>query len=268
MIVFPNAKINLGLNVVEKRSDGYHNIETVFYPISLCDGLDVVESDRFEFTLSGMDIQANPENNLVTKAYILLKKEFGLPPIKIHLHKVIPVGAGLGGGSSDGAFMLKLLNELYGLRLEIGQLEKYASILGSDCPFFIRNNPAYATGVGDILTSVKIDLSEYSTILIKPPYSVSTADAYKNVVPSSEKNSIFNILMDSPVSKWKNKLENGLENPVFKMFPEIKLIKEKLYELGALYASMSGSGSSVFGIFSSRPDNPGLYFPNNYFIYL
>jgi 4-diphosphocytidyl-2-C-methyl-D-erythritol kinase len=267
MVVFPNAKINLGLDVVEKRPDGYHNIETIFYPIGLCDVLEAVESDKFELTLSGIDIGGSLENNLVAKAYQLLKKDFGIPPVKVHLHKAIPTGAGLGGGSSDGAFMLKLLNKLFNLGIENRQLEIYAGRLGADCPFFIENTPAFATGLGNILAPIKIDLSGYSIVLVKPPFGVNTANAYKNVVPSLKEGHSLKNLVKLPVKEWNGYLENDFELPVFEFFPEIRQIKEKLYGLGALFASMTGSGSSVFGIFTSRPTFPDAYFRENYFIY-
>jgi 4-diphosphocytidyl-2-C-methyl-D-erythritol kinase len=266
MVVFPNAKINIGLNVVEKRPDGYHNIETIFYPISLCDALDVVESDRFGITVSGIEIGGNPENNLAAKAYLLFKDEFRLPPVKIHLHKAIPVGAGLGGGSSDGAFMLKLLAKLFGLNLNTNQLEESASKLGADCPFFIKNQPAFATGTGNILTQTKIDLANCSIILVKPPFSVITAEAYKNVAPFSTTQNLLDI-SGLPVVEWKGKIKNDLEPPVSEKYPEINSIKEKLYRMGALFASMSGSGSSVYGIFSTLPKKLRANFPNDYFIY-
>jgi 4-diphosphocytidyl-2-C-methyl-D-erythritol kinase len=266
MITFPNAKINLGLNVVKKRSDGYHNIETVFYPIGLCDALEVITSTKFKFELSGIRLDGISENNLVVKAYRLLKEEFQLPPVKIHLHKVIPIGAGLGGGSSDGAFMLKLLNNLFKLGIETQQLEKYASLLGADCPFFIKNAPAFGSGIGDVLKSINIDLSDFLIILIKPPFSVNTAGAYKNIHPTVPTNSINNILL-LDISEWERVLKNDFEKPVFQMYPEIERIKEKLYEQGALYASMTGSGSSVFGIFPRIAINPVIFFPKDYFVY-
>jgi 4-diphosphocytidyl-2-C-methyl-D-erythritol kinase len=266
MISFPNAKINLGLNVVEKRSDGYHNLETVFYPVRLADALEFVESKEFSITVTGIVIDGNSEKNLVVRAYNLLKQDFNLPPVKIHLHKAIPFGAGLGGGSSDGAFMLKMLNSYFSLGLENSRLEVYASMLGADCPFFIQNKSAFAKGIGDILLPVNVDLNRFKIIVVKPPFLVPTSEAYKNIVPRNPVISPIDAIK-LPVGEWKDVLKNDFEEPVFKLFPEIKQIKEQLYLAGATYASMSGSGSAVFALFPVLQAIPEIFPYNNYFIY-
>jgi 4-diphosphocytidyl-2-C-methyl-D-erythritol kinase len=251
MVTFPNAKINLGLNVVERRQDGYHNIETVFYPIALTDVLEVLPGDAFYFDASGLHIDSEPEENLVVKAYHLLKHKYDLPPVKIHLHKVIPFGAGLGGGSSNAAFLLTMLNQIFDIGLSAGQLSNLALALGADCPFFIENRPAFATGIGNELTPIEIDLSNYHFVLVKPPIGVNTAHAYHAITPLRPKISVKEIVA-APISTWKGNLVNDFEQPVFKMFPEIEIIKQQLYDLGAIYASMSGSGSAVFAFFNDN----------------
>ena len=252
MIVFPNAKINIGLHVVSRRPDGYHNLETIFYPIQLSDALEMAEAKETLISFSGIPVDGPPEQNLVLNAYHLLKNEFDLPPVQFHLHKVIPTGAGLGGGSSDAAFTLKMLNDFFQLRLNTEQLKNYAAKLGADCPFFIENKPAFATGIGDQLSSVKIDLSSYRIVILKPNVSVSTADAYKNIIPLEPDFHLQNVAK-LPVAEWKNLVVNDFEKSVFPIFPEIEKWKQKLYELGAEFVSMSGSGSAVFGIFRHLP---------------
>ena len=252
MIVFPNAKINIGLNVVSKRNDGYHNIETVFYPIKLSDALEFVVSEKTELSTTGIKIEGNTDDNLILKAYRILKKDFNLPEIKFHLHKIIPFGAGLGGGSSDAAFTLKALNSFFNLSISIEKLKYYAAQIGADCPFFIENKPAFASGTGDQLTPINIDLSQYKTVILFPPVTVSTADAYKSILPEKPDFDLRN-LCSLPIEKWKETVFNDFEKYVFRIFPIVKELKEKLYEAGALYASMSGSGSAVYGIFSNLP---------------
>jgi 4-diphosphocytidyl-2-C-methyl-D-erythritol kinase len=261
MISFPNAKINLGLNVVSKRPDGYHNIETVFYPIHLCDALEIVpaKGEKGVFTPTGIPVGDDPQKNLVIKAYNLLKAHYKIPEMDIYLHKNIPFGAGLGGGSADAAFMLKLLNDFAGLHLSVRQLEEYAQSIGADCPFFIQNKPVFAEGTGNIFTPVKISLKEYYLVLVKPDIHVSTQEAYAHVKPQLPVKSIPDIIQ-LPVADWKDLLANDFENSVFIKFPEIGKIKQKLYQKGALYAGMSGSGSSVFGIFE-QPENLEREFP-------
>lgn len=252
MIVFPNAKINIGLNVVARRNDGYHNLETLFYPVNLTDALEMAETGQTGITFSGIPINDPPENNLVMKAHRILERDFKLPPVQFHLHKTIPFGAGLGGGSSDAAFALKMLNQYFKLNLNTNQLENYAAALGSDCPFFIQNKPAFATGTGNILTPVPLDLSGFKLAVVKPDLSVSTAKAYENVTPAPPDFPLSN-LCHFPVEQWKNLVRNDFEKSIFPLFPEIEMWKNILYELGAVFASMSGSGSAVFGLFRKLP---------------
>lgn len=248
MIIFPNAKINIGLNVLRKRTDGFHDLETVFYPLQLCDMLEINHAETFQFKQTGIAIDGSPEQNLVVKAFRMLQNDFGLGEVNIHLHKQIPFGAGLGGGSSDAAHALIGINELFELGLNQTQLIDYAAKLGSDCPFFILNMPAFATGRGDILTPVSMSLNGYTLVIVKPNCSVSTAQAYASVVPEVPEQSLSE-LIDEPVSKWSGRVVNRFEQSVFPAFPEIEKIKNQLYQLGADYASMSGSGSAVFGLF-------------------
>ena len=259
MITFPNAKINLGLNIVEKRPDGYHNLETIFYPINLQDALEVTrrENNDKEYTLhiSGSPLEGEPEDNLVVKAYKLLKKDYpGLLPVDIHMYKHIPAGAGLGGGSSDAACMTKLLNDKFSLGLSTERMEEYAAKLGADCAFFIRNKPVFATGIGNLFEPVELSLKGYHIILIKPDIFVSTRDAFAEIKPVRPAVSLKEIVKQ-PIETWKSSMKNDFEDSVFKKFPEIAAIKDELYDLGAVYAAMSGSGSSVYGIFEAPIEN-------------
>ena len=259
MITFPNAKINLGLNIVEKRPDGYHNLETIFYPINLQDALEVTrrENNDKEYTLhiSGSSLEGEPEDNLVVKAYKLLKKDYpGLLPVDIHMYKHIPAGAGLGGGSSDAACMIKLLNDKFSLGLSTERMEEYAVKLGADCAFFIRNKPVFATGIGNLFEPVELSLKGYHIILIKPDIFVSTRDAFAEIKPVRPAVSLKEIVKQ-PIETWKSSMKNDFEDSVFKKFPEIAAIKDELYDLGAVYAAMSGSGSSVYGIFKAPIEN-------------
>ncbi len=254
MIAFPNAKINLGLQVTERRPDGYHNLETLFYPVPLADILEVVPGNSFQFKATGLELDAEPGKNLAVRAYDLLRKEFDLPPVRIHLHKVIPFGAGLGGGSADAAFMLNMVNELFSLRLTTDRLKSFAARIGADCPFFIENRPAFASGTGHILSPANIDLSAYHLVIAKPPYGVSTAEAYRSITPRKPETPLTEIL-SRPADEWKEFLSNDFEDPVFRLYPGIRDLKEQFYRSGAVYASMSGSGSAVFGLFRERiPD--------------
>ncbi len=266
MISFPNAKINIGLNVVSKREDGYHNLETIFYPVNLSDALEIVESDTTSFSSSGIEIDGNPTDNLVFQAYQNLKNDFDLPPVKLHLHKIIPFGAGLGGGSSDAAFTLKMLNEYFRLELTNHQLEKYAAKLGADCPFFIQNKATFASGIGDEFEPIELDLSEYKIAIFKPNISVSTPDAYRNIKPEKPRFDLRNIAT-LPVEKWKNQIQNDFEKSVFPQYPEIRELKEKLYKIGAVYAAMSGSGSAVFAIFHRLSMDFDKFIPKGIFTY-
>jgi 4-diphosphocytidyl-2-C-methyl-D-erythritol kinase len=265
MIVFPNCKINLGLNIVGKRADNFHDLETVFYPVPLKDILEIIPSDTLDFFISGINIPGETSNNLCVKAYRLLKKDFpGLPLVKIYLHKNIPVGSGLGGGSADGAFMLKLLNEKFQLNISKEKLIDYALELGSDCPFFIINKPCFATSRGEILEEIKADLSNYSFILINPKIHINTAWAFEQIRPSIPSTSIRDVI-DHPVETWKSVLKNDFENAVLIKYPSLNIIKETLYNSGALYAAMSGSGSSFFGIFEKN-NLPQIKFEENFWI--
>ena len=253
MLTFPNIKINLGLSITEKRPDGYHNLETVFYPVNLEDALEIRTSSEAEKKITlhqyGMEIAGSPEDNLVAKAYSLLDKEFHLPPVEIHLYKHIPSGAGLGGGSSDAAFMLKLLNEQFHLNLSEEQLEIYAATLGADCAFFIKNKPVYAEGIGNIFSPIELSLKGYQIMIVKPDVFVSTREAFANIHPHHPEYPVKEVIR-RPVAEWKDTLINDFEASVFPQQPVIGEIKQELYNQGAIYASMSGSGSSVFGLFA------------------
>ncbi len=268
MIVFPNCKINLGLNILHKREDGFHDIETVFYPVQFTDALEVItksQNDPVEFTGTGLVVDGKEDDNICIKAYRLLKKDFPqLPAVKIHLHKAIPMGAGLGGGSADAAFMLKLLNSKFNLNLSASRLINYSLQLGSDCPFFIHNKPCFATGRGEVLEELSLDLSSYKIVLINPGIHINTGWAFSQVTCAPVKRSVKEIIQQ-PVETWMAVLKNDFEGPVFSAHPEIKEIKEALYQQGAVYVAMSGSGSTVFGIFSTPI--PGSLFPgSNYFV--
>jgi 4-diphosphocytidyl-2-C-methyl-D-erythritol kinase len=257
MICFPNAKINIGLSITDRRADGYHNLESVFYPIRLNDALEVVESDELSFTSSGLAIPGNADSNLCVKAYHLLAADFSLPLVHIHLHKHVPIGAGLGGGSADAAFFLKLMNDKFELSLSVEQLETYASRLGADCPFFIKNKPAFATGIGDQLQEISLDLSSYYLVFVTPDVHISTAEAYRGVKPIIPTYSLLESIQ-KPVSMWKNFIANDFEKHLFEAYPQIRALKSSLYEAGALYATMTGSGSSVVGIFEKPVVLPAL----------
>jgi 4-diphosphocytidyl-2-C-methyl-D-erythritol kinase len=258
MIIFPNAKINIGLNIISRREDGFHNIETVFYPIGLSDVMEVIPTTKYsecKLSISGIPIGGEKNDNLIIKAYHLLKsKGFSLPVLEIHLHKIIPHGAGLGGGSSDGASMLMLLKQMFGLNISLKDLLNWALELGSDCAFFLDNTPSFASGRGEVLESLSLSLKGYSLLVVKPAVYVSTAEAYRNCVPQKPEKSL-NELINLPVESWKDMIYNDFEHSVFLNHPQIKVIKEELYQRGALYASMSGSGSSVYGIFKGIPSD-------------
>lgn len=259
MLTFPNAKINIGLNIIEKRGDGFHNIESVFYPIELKDALEVARdkdagSTGIRFSSSGIPIPGSSHENLCVKAYDLISKDYPLPPVKAHLHKAIPIGAGLGGGSADAAFFIKLLNDHFELGLAWGELHHYARQLGSDCSFFITNKPAFAEGRGDTYERIDLDLSKYFIAVVYPNIHIGTAEAYSGVKPKKPSYSLEQTILEKPVEEWKEIVHNDFEDSVFVKYPAIRSIKEKLYDRGALYASMSGSGSSVYGIFEKKID--------------
>lgn len=262
MIDFANCKINLGLNVTQKRPDGFHNIETVYYPVNWADAVEIVVggNSSFNLSISGLKVDGKLEENIVFKAYKLLCQHNKLPNLQVYLHKVLPMGAGLGGGSSNAAFFLKLANKQLKLNLSATQLTEMASQLGSDCAFFIKNSPVFAKGRGDEFESVKLDLSQYHILVVYPGINSNTKEAYEGIIPNKPIISVKEII-NKPVESWKDVLINDFEKPIFKKHPEIGKLKNTLYQNGAIYASMSGSGSAVFGIFRNKPE---ISFPNNY----
>jgi len=261
MVVFPNCKINIGLNITGRRPDGFHNLETVFYPVPWSDILEIIPSDHVEFIFQGNHIDCKTEDNLCYKAYQLLKTDFSLPPIKLFLYKNLPSGAGLGGGSSDATFTLTTLNKLFSLGLNEETLLNYAARLGSDCAFFIRNRAVFATGRGEILSEISFSLKGYYLLIVKPQIHINTAEAFKMITPVVPKHSLQEIIQQ-PLSEWKSYVTNDFEMPVFAKHPELNVIKEKLYAMGAMYASMSGSGSALYGIFKNKIEYL-KEFPNN-----
>ncbi|MGC8824113.1 MAG: 4-(cytidine 5'-diphospho)-2-C-methyl-D-erythritol kinase [Bacteroidales bacterium] len=266
MIVFPNAKINLGLHVVEKRTDGYHNLQTVFFPIPLFDVLEIVESSNEGLRLFnyGLTIDIPPQENICARAYQLIAERYHLPSLDIYLYKHIPFGAGLGGGSSDAAHTLLLLNKMFRLDIPFETLLEMALLLGSDCPFFLYNKAMYATGRGEVLQPIELNLSGKYLVVIKPAVHVSTAEAYKGVLPQRPAHDLREVLK-LPVVEWKHYLSNDFEPSVFVKYPLLQHIKEQLYEMGALYAAMSGSGSALFGIFEGEVRVPASL--TNYFVW-
>jgi len=255
MLVFPNAKINLGLYVTEKRTDGFHNIESIFLPVALCDALDVVPSNNnnFQMEILGAIIEGNIEDNICAKAWRLLHREYNVAGIRSELLKNIPMGAGLGGGSADGAFMLKLLDEIFNLKLSTKKLEEHAAELGSDCPFFIENKPKFVSGRGESLADIDFSLKGYFATIVHPAIHVSTPKAFSLIKPEPATTNLRNIA-SIPMNEWKDRIVNQFEKPIAALHPQILEIKQELYHQGALYASMSGSGSAVFGIFKEKKD--------------
>ncbi len=271
MLSFPNCKINIGLQILGKRTDGYHGLQTIFYPLPLCDILEIVEDSNrlpvtgYRFTSGGRSIDSANEENLCVKAFHLLKKEFpSLPPVSIHLHKQIPVGAGLGGGSADAAFSLSMMNEIFQLNATEKKLFNLAAALGSDCPFFMLNRPCLATGRGEILKEISLDLSGYKIVVVFPQIQVRTSEMFEKPRTSKQHHSLEETI-SLPVQKWKGLIINDFEDIVFSDYPEIVAVKSGLYQAGAVYASLSGSGSSVYGIFN-RDQAISLSFPEQYFI--
>jgi 4-diphosphocytidyl-2-C-methyl-D-erythritol kinase len=269
MITFPIAKINLGLNVVEKRPDGYHNLQTVFYPVPIMDALEIVPmSEGFpsdvdcDLKVTNINIQGDEQRNLVVRAYQLLKADFpNLPRIHAHLWKGIPIQAGMGGGSSDCAYMIRLLNETFELGLTNEQMEQYAARLGADCAFFIQSSPCYAEGIGEILQPIALDLSGWHIGVVRPDIPVPTKEAFSRIQPHYPALNCREAVMQ-PVETWRNNLTNDFEESVFALHPEIGNVKEQLYNMGATYAAMTGSGSALFGLFKEHPDGLGPAFPN------
>lgn len=268
MIVFSNCKINLGLNIINKREDGFHNLETIFYPLhNIKDCLEILPSNtnHNSFTTSGLKIDVSTEDNICTKAWNLLKSDFkDLPYVQMHLHKTIPSGAGLAGGSSNGAFTLQCLNTLFQLNLTTTQLLNYALKLGSDCPFFIINSVCFASSRGEVLKPISLNLEDYYFVIVNPKIHISTLTAFSKIKPHKPLHSVTEIIKN-PINTWKEKLSNDFELSIFTLYPIIKEIKDNLYKQGAVYASMSGTGSTVYGIFKKNT----LYknnFPASYFV--
>ncbi len=261
MVVFPGCKINIGLSIIRRRDDGFHDLETVFYPVPWTDILEIIPSAQDEFIFDGNVIDCPLTDNLCYKAYQLLKKDYALPPVALYLYKNIPSGAGLGGGSADAAYTLTTLNQLFSLELTEAALMQYAAKLGSDCAFFIRNRPVFATGRGEVFTETAIDLSGYYLLIVKPEVHVSTAEAYSMITPKMPEKSLHE-LIKLPITQWKDGVVNDFEAPLFEKYPVLASIKDKIYQLGAVYASMSGSGSAVYGLFDKRIDHqkelPGM----------
>ncbi|MET1056935.1 MAG: 4-(cytidine 5'-diphospho)-2-C-methyl-D-erythritol kinase [Pedobacter sp.] len=264
MLAFANAKINLGLNVTGKRPDGYHNLETVFYPAKIYDTIEITDAETTFCEIRGIAIPGDSKDNLCLQAYHLLNKDFDLPPQQITLLKNIPVGAGLGGGSADAAFLIKLINTKFQLGLSVNQMQDYARVLGADCAFFIENTPVYAVDRGDQFSPVAIDLSAYFMVLVKPPVHVSTADAFGGLKPALPEVNVKELMGLSP-DKWKDVLKNDFEETIFLKYPEIAQLKTGLYHAGATFALMSGSGSSVFAIFDTAVTLPELEKANRVF---
>jgi 4-diphosphocytidyl-2-C-methyl-D-erythritol kinase len=272
MLVFPNCKINLGLNITGKRTDGFHNLETVFYPIAIKDALEIITSTLdtdINFSASGKIVNVQDDDNICVKAYRLLKKDFPqLPNIKMHLHKNIPMGAGLGGGSADASAVLVMLNDVYTLNISTEKLIAYALQLGSDCPFFIHNKPCFATGRGEVLEPIQIDLSSYKILIVNPGIHVNTGAAFKGLDANNfSPVGALEAIVKADIKTWKQYLKNDFEKPVFEQHPAIEKIKDDLYAQGALYSAMSGTGSTVFGIFE-KSTTLALNFPAHYFCHL
>ncbi len=264
MLAFANAKINLGLLLTEKRSDGYHNLQTVFYPVRLYDAVELIDAESTFCTVKGIDIPGDAQDNLCLRAFRQLQNDFDLPNQQIVLLKNIPVGAGLGGGSADAAFLIKLVNQKFKLGLSTAEMEDYARVLGADCAFFIANKPVYATAKGDRFEAIEMDLSRYFMVLVKPPVHVSTAEAYRHAKVKQPAISLKE-LIHLPINQWKAEIVNDFEASVFTQYPQIDEIKTKLYAAGATFALMSGSGSSVFAIFEQPVSLPELEKENQVF---
>lgn len=262
MLTFPHAKINLGLHVVSKRADGFHNLVTCFYPFPWTDALEILPSKKVRFTQTGLSIPGGADNNLCLKAYNTLRKDFRIPPAQLHLHKVIPTGAGLGGGSSDAAFTIKILNDIFSLALPENKMMEYAAKIGSDCPFFIQEKPVLAKGTGNIFENIDLTLKGYFLVVINPKIHITTAEAYGEIEPKAPDIALKDILALSP-QEWRGTLRNDFEIPLFEKFPELESIKQQLYEMGAVYASMSGSGSSMYALFEAKTEVRSI-FPQHY----
>ena len=258
MVVFPNAKINIGLNIVKKRQDGFHNIESCFYPVGWSDALEILRADKFSFQSDGINIPGDPSSNLCTKAYYMLAEDYSFEPVSIHLLKTVPIGAGLGGGSSDAAFTIKALNELFELEISLEKQLDYARRLGSDCAFFIENKPVYCFDKGDRFGEISLKLEGKWIVLVNPEIHISTAEAYAGIQPSKSEIDLRDILK-TPIENWRDLVKNDFEKSLFPKYPVLKEIKESLYNKGAKYAAMSGSGSTLFGIFDMETDLSGIF---------
>ncbi|MDO4160680.1 MAG: 4-(cytidine 5'-diphospho)-2-C-methyl-D-erythritol kinase [Prevotellaceae bacterium] len=268
MIVNPCAKINLGLNVVRKREDGYHDLETVFYPVNILDTIDInvskgKQEHNCELSIKGIEIEGDMQQNLVVKAYKMLAERYALPDVHVELTKAIPTQAGMGGGSSDCAYMIRALNDLFSLDMNIHEMQLLAAKLGADCAFFINPVPSYAEGIGERLAPIDVDLSNYHLAIVKPPVPVSTKEAFSKVTPIQPEKCCKDIVLQ-PIDTWKDELVNDFEQSVIPLHPEIGEIKDKLYDMGAIYAAMSGSGSALFGIFKDKPENLDNIFKGYY----
>lgn len=268
MIYFPNAKINLGLNIVAKRTDGYHNLETIFYPIAIEDALELVPTAEKTdlFHQRGLQIEGSADDNLVMKALRLMRERYEFPKVSVELLKKIPFGAGIGGGSADAAYMLKLLNDFFDLGASLNELAQMARQLGADCPFFIYNKPLFASGIGEVFDDVDLSLKGYFIALIKPDIHVSTKDAFSLIRPQ-EPNLSLKEIVKKPIEEWKDLMQNDFENSIFPQYPAIKEIKDRLYDLGAIYASMSGSGSSVYAIYKKEIESEIRHEFSNHYVW-
>ena len=268
MIVFPCSKINLGLKIIGKRDDGYHDIETVLFPVPICDMLEIIEGHKKDkISFSGIPLGCKPEDNLVMKAVGALRKWTDIPPLRVHLHKMIPAGAGLGGGSSDAASALKVCRDLYAPKVSDGDLRIIAGSVGSDCPFFIKGRPSLAKGRGDLLSPASVDLSGLFLVVVKPPFGINTSQAYSATTVSRSTAHPGSVVINENIKNWKEKLINDFEPALEKCFPELGNIKSNLYDKGALYASVTGSGSAVYGLFSEEVPEEETGF-KNYFRWL
>lgn len=260
MVVFPNAKINIGLQIIEKRNDGFHNLASCFYPIGWSDVLEIIPAKEFSFSSSGIDIPGDPATNLCIKAYELLKQDIALPSIAMHLLKIVPIGAGMGGGSADAAFVLKLLNQIFDLQLAPADLQNYARRLGSDCAFFIENKPQFCYEKGDQFADISLSLKGKFIVLVYPNLHISTAEAYAGVKPRTSEINLMEALQ-RPLPEWRNSIKNDFEDGLFLKYPILPQIKEKLYQKGAIYSSMTGSGSTIYGIFEKETDLQNIFAP-------
>lgn len=267
MISFPKAKINLGLRVLNRRPDGYHNIDSVFYPVDIHDVLEIIVApdQKFHYSGSGLDVLGNTEENLVVRAFRMMQTRFKLPEVHIHLHKVIPMGSGIGGGSSDASSTILLVNRLFQLNLKYSEMKDLSAEIGSDCPFFIDPRPTMVSGRGERLEPVCLNLAQYNFLLVFPGIFVSTKEAYSRIVPGDKPQELSAIL-SQPINQWKHILNNDFEPVIFQKYPELGIIKQDLYKAGALYAAMSGSGSAIYGIFEHNFD--AAAFSGHYYTYL